>query len=144
MVFVLPNEGGAEAQVFEFGGREKLTTNNRMEMTAVLRTLEEAKKMGVLRGEIVSDSSYVILGLTKWIFAWQRNNFKTADKKDVLNKDLWEALLIASAGLKISYRQVRGHAGVPGNERADQIATYLATDREISLFAGAKRDYPFL
>jgi ribonuclease HI len=102
-----------------FGG-ERLTTNNRMEMMAVIEALGALKS----RSQVVlyTDSSYVQKGITEWIFGWKSRGWKTADKKPVKNEDLWRALDAAAARHKVEWRWVKGHAGDPGNERADALA----------------------
>jgi ribonuclease HI len=121
--------------VTEIGGREEHTTNNRMELLGVISALELVKNS---KNEIFvnTDSSYVINGITKWVHGWQKNNWKTKTKEDVLNKDLWKWLLIAISDKKITWRYVGGHIGVPGNERCDVIATANADGVNIELFHG--------
>lgn len=102
-----------------FGG-DPATTNNRMEMTAVIEALNALKKPS--RVTLHVDSTYVKDGLTKWIRGWKRNGWKTADKKPVKNQDLWMAMEEACARHEIAWKWVRGHDGDPGNERADELA----------------------
>ncbi|SOB78546.1 ribonuclease HI [Sphingomonas guangdongensis] len=108
----------------ELSGGERLTTNNRMELTAAIRGLEALK--GPCRVTLSTDSRYVMDGLTKWIKGWQRNGWKTADKKPVKNAELWQALLAASEPHRIEWKWVKGHAGHPDNERADRLASDAA------------------
>jgi ribonuclease HI len=108
----------------ELSGGERLTTNNRMELTAAIRGLEALK--GPCRVTLSTDSRYVMDGLTKWIKGWQRNGWKTADKKPVKNAELWQALLAAAAPHRIEWKWVKGHAGHPDNERADRLASDAA------------------
>jgi ribonuclease HI len=105
-------------------GGEALTTNNRMEMTAAISGLNALTKP--CRVTLSTDSRYVMDGLTKWIQGWQRNGWKTADKKPVKNADLWQALLNAAKPHRIEWVWVKGHAGHPENERADQLASDAA------------------
>lgn len=105
-------------------GGEPLTTNNRMEMTAAIRALEALKRPA--RVTLSTDSRYVMDGLTKWIAGWQRNGWKTADKKPVKNADLWQELLAAAKPHRIDWVWVKGHAGHPDNERADRLASDAA------------------
>ncbi len=102
-----------------FGG-DPATTNNRMEMMAVIAALGALK--GPSKVTLHVDSTYVKDGLTKWIKGWKRNGWKTADKKPVKNQDLWMAMEEACARHEITWVWVRGHDGDPGNERADELA----------------------
>ena len=102
-----------------FGGAAE-TTNNRMELTAAIEALKSLKRACVV--EMHVDSQYVKDGISKWIFAWQRNGWKTADKKPVKNVELWQALLEAIKRHEITWAWVKGHAGHPENERADELA----------------------
>jgi ribonuclease HI len=104
----------------ELSGAEALTTNNRMELTAVIRALEALKRPSRLR--IFTDSEYVRRGITEWVRSWKARGWKTADRKPVKNQDLWERLDSLTAGHQIEWRWVRGHSGIPGNERVDQLA----------------------
>jgi len=96
------------------------TTNNRMELTAAIKALEALERASEIT--VVTDSSYVKDGLTKWIFGWKRNGWKTANKKPVKNVDLWKQLDSAQARHTITWEWVKGHAGHPENERADELA----------------------
>ena len=102
-----------------FGGAAE-TTNNRMELTAAIEALKSLKR--ACEVEMHVDSQYVKDGITKWIFAWQRNGWKTAAKKPVKNVELWQALLEAIKRHEITWAWVKGHAGHPENERADELA----------------------
>ena len=108
----------------ELSGGEPLTTNNRMELMAAISGLTALTRP--CRVTLSTDSRYVMDGLTKWIKGWQRNGWKTADKKPVKNADLWQALLDASAPHRIEWVWVKGHAGHPENERADRLASDAA------------------
>ena len=108
----------------EMAGAEVLTTNNRMELTAAIRALEALNRP--CRVTLSTDSRYVMDGLTKWIKGWQRNGWKTADKKPVKNAELWQALLAATGPHRIEWKWVKGHAGHPDNERADRLASDAA------------------
>ena len=125
-----PGPGGwgvllrAGATEKELSGGEQLTTNNRMELMAAIRGLEALKRPA--RVKLSTDSRYVMDGLTKWIKGWQRNGWKTADRKPVKNADLWQELLTASAPHRIDWTWVKGHAGHPDNERADKLASDAA------------------
>jgi ribonuclease HI len=128
--------------VTELGGRDAHTTNNRMELLGVISALERVKKTS---DEIIvnTDSSYVINGITKWIYGWQKNNWKTSAKENVVNRDLWESLVAVSSGKKITWNYVGGHIGIDGNERCDEIATACADKKEMKLFHGKISDYSF-
>lgn len=102
-----------------FGG-EAETTNNRMEMMAAIQALTALK--GPSKVRLHTDSTYLKDGLTKWIHGWKRNGWKTAAKKPVKNKDLWQMLEEATKRHEIEWVWVKGHAGDPGNERADELA----------------------
>ena len=102
-----------------FGGVAN-TTNNRMEMTAVIEALRALSRS--CDAVVFTDSSYVQKGISEWIHGWKRNGWKTADKKPVKNADLWQTLDELARGHKIEWRWVKGHAGHPENERADQLA----------------------
>ena len=104
----------------ELSGGEPLTTNNRMEMMAALRALEALKRP--CRVVLYTDSNYLKDGITKWVHGWQRNGWKTADRKPVKNVEIWQALLEAAAPHQVDWRWVKGHAGHPENERADRLA----------------------
>jgi len=100
------------------------TTNNRMEITAVLEGLQALKQR--CRVTIVTDSEYVRQGITEWIHAWKRNGWKTSGKDPVKNQDLWEALDDALAGHEVKWQWVKGHAGHADNDRADKLASEAA------------------
>lgn len=109
----------------ELSGGEAQTTNNRMEMTAVLRALEALKEP--CRVVLCSDSKYVIDALSKgWAKKWRANGWKRGDKKPALNPDLWEQLLNACERHEIEYQWIKGHAGHPENERCDELAVEQA------------------
>ena len=104
----------------ELAGAEAHTTNNRMELTAVIRALEALKRPSEVR--LFTDSEYVRRGITEWVKSWKARGWKTADRKPVKNQDLWEQLDALAAGHRIEWRWVKGHSGVPGNERVDRLA----------------------
>jgi ribonuclease HI len=109
----------------ELAGGENPTTNNRMELMAAIRALEALKRP--CRVTLMTDSRYVMDGLTKWIKGWQKNGWKTAARQPVKNADLWQELLAATAPHRITWEWVKGHAGHPDNERADTLASDAAT-----------------
>ncbi len=104
----------------ELWGGEPATTNNRMELTAVIRALEAMKRP--VRARIHTDSQYVQKGISEWIHGWKRNGWKTSDKKPVKNADLWQELDTLTRQHQLEWLWVKGHAGDPGNERADALA----------------------
>jgi ribonuclease HI len=104
----------------ELCGGEALTTNNRMELTAVIRALEALTRP--TRIEITTDSQYVKRGVTEWMARWKRNGWMTAAKQPVKNRELWESLDRALGPHRVSWHWVKGHAGHPENERADALA----------------------
>jgi len=108
----------------ELSGGEKLTTNNRMELTAAIKGLEALKRP--CKVVLATDSRYVMDGLTKWLAGWQRNGWRTAAKQPVKNADLWQELIAAAAPHRIRWEWVKGHAGHPENERADKLASDAA------------------
>lgn len=104
----------------ELSGGEPLTTNNRMELTAAIRALEALKRP--CRVELHTDSVYVRDGITKWIHGWQRNGWRTADRKPVKNEELWRELLDAVATHQVRWHWVKGHSGHVENDRVDALA----------------------
>lgn len=104
----------------ELAGGEAATTNNRMELTAVIRALEAIKAASNVI--VHTDSRYVMDGVTQWMNRWKKNGWKTADKKPVKNEELWRALDAQCARHHVRWRWVRGHSGHPENERADALA----------------------
>jgi ribonuclease HI len=127
-----PGPGGWAA-ILRSGGNEKIlsgwepaTTNNRMELTAALMGLLALKRPAAVLLE--TDSRYLVDGITRWVDGWQRNGWRTADRKPVRNSDLWMALVEAARPHRIDWRWVRGHAGHAGNERADQLANAAIRD----------------
>lgn len=134
------------SKIKEIGGREEKTTNNRMEITAAIMALENIYSLQQAQDEkieIFSDSEYLIKGITLWIKNWQENNWRTKDRKDVLNKDLWEKLLELTIGKNIEWKKVAGHSGHELNERCDEIATSFADGKPVSLYEGSENSYQF-
>ncbi len=111
---------GWQGKTREISGGEAATTNNRMELMAAIAALESLTRPVTVR--IHTDSTYVKDGITQWIHRWKRNGWKTANKKPVKNEDLWRRLDAALARHDVSWHWVKGHAGHPGNERADTLA----------------------
>lgn len=124
----------------ELSGGAAMTTNNRMELTAAIEGLNALTRP--CRVTLSTDSRYVMDGLTRWIKGWQRNGWRTADKKPVKNADLWQALIDAAAPHRIEWVWVKGHAGHPENERADRLASdaAIAASRPSTSAHGAGRE----
>ncbi len=116
---VLLKSGSTEKELF---GGERETTNNRMELMAVIMALEALKRP--CHVFLHADSQYVLKGMTEWLAGWKAKGWKTASRQPVKNVDLWQRLdaLVATSGHKIEWRWVKGHNGDPGNERADELA----------------------
>jgi ribonuclease HI len=108
----------------ELSGGEPGTTNNRMELTAAIRGLEALKRP--CRVTLMTDSRYVMDGLTKWLPGWLRNGWRTSSREPVKNADLWQELITAAKPHRIDWQWVKGHAGHPENERADRLASDAA------------------
>ena len=121
-----PGPGGwgallrSQGEEKELWGGEAQTTNNRMELMAVIRALEALTGPSEVR--VYTDSQYVQKGISEWIHSWKRKGWKTADKKDVKNVDLWKELDALASQHRVEWRWVKGHAGHPENERADRLA----------------------
>lgn len=133
--------------VNELGAGEKHTTNNRMELTAAIEGLSFVRDLGdAYTIHLRTDSSYVINGITKWVAGWEQNGWRNSKKEEVVNRDLWEALALNVADLKmsgstISWCYVAGHSGIPGNERVDEIATQCADGEKPKFYNGAYANY---
>lgn len=121
-----PGPGGYAALIDEDGrrreirGGERRTTNNRMELTAVIRGLEALGEPSRVR--VVTDSQYVVKGMTQWVHSWQRKGWRNAAREPVKNRELWERLLELSRKHQMTWEWIRGHNGHPENERADFLA----------------------
>ncbi|NHQ74410.1 ribonuclease HI [Roseovarius gahaiensis] len=113
-------ENGTVIKERELSGGEAETTNNRMELLAAITALETLAKPSALT--IITDSAYVKNGVTGWIHGWKRNGWKTSAKKPVKNVDLWQRLDTAQHRHQVTWEWVKGHAGHPENERADELA----------------------
>lgn len=123
-----PGPGGWGV-LLQYGDKEKTlkggdpkTTNNRMEMMAAIKAIESVNK--TYTGEIIlwTDSTYVMKGITEWIHGWKKKNWVKSDKKPVVNTDLWKVLDNLNSKRNIQWNWVKGHAGIAGNERADELA----------------------
>jgi ribonuclease HI len=132
-----------DGRVIEKGGAAVHTTNNKMELTAAIQALTTISRID---GPVAmhTDSTYVIKGVREWIWAWRKRGWKTATGTDVMNRDLWQSLdaLVSARGRdNVEWHYVRGHSGIPGNERVDAIADGLARGAAITLFDGPLADY---
>lgn len=131
-------------KVEEVGGRSEHTTNNQMELSAAIESLKKITNKNSNQAaniKIYTDSSYLINGITKWVFGWQKKNWITTTKEKVLNKELWQELIEVAKGKKIEWLYVGGHRGISGNERCDEIATAFADDIKPKLYKGDKDNY---
>jgi ribonuclease HI len=134
----------SDGHVVELGGTSPHTTNNKMELTAAIRGLEVVSGTPG-RVEVFTDSTYVIKGISEWIWGWRRRGWKTAEGSDVLNRELWQELdgLVSARGKGgTTWHYVRGHSGIPGNERVDEIADGLARGMKITFYDGPLESYP--
>lgn len=129
-----------DKKIQEIGGHEPDTTNNRMEMKAAICSLQKSSSDETV---IFTDSTYLIQGITQWIFGWKKRGWKTAEGKPVLNQDLWQELDQAVAGRKVRWQYVPGHAGVKLNERADEIAVSFSKGIPVSLMNGSLEESDF-
>jgi ribonuclease HI len=129
-----------EDRVVEIGGPSTGdTTNNKMELTAAIEALQSVGYEEPIT--LYTDSEYVKKGITEWVVGWQKNDWKTSQKKPVENQELWWALIEASKDKPLEWKVIRGHAGVPGNERCDIIATAFADRESIELYNGTREAY---
>jgi len=146
-VLVLPKQneknnelGITNYGIEEIGGREEHTTNNRMELVAVIQALSIIHNSSFII-RVYTDSNYLINGITKWVHGWKNKNWKTSTKEDVLNRDLWQSLDRLCSNKKIEWKYVGGHIGVEGNERCDEIATSFALGEQPKLYSGPISGY---
>ena len=143
-----PGPGGYAAvisdseMVTELGGHKARTTNNEMELKAVVEALTHV--VGKTKTvAIYTDSKYVVSGATGWIFGWLKNGWQTQTKTDVINKELWQALLPLLKQVTVEWHKVPGHVGIIGNERADVIASTFAESGRCDLYQGPKNAYGY-
>jgi len=142
-----PGPGGwgsvviTDSRVIELGGRDQMTTNNKMELTGAIEALASVSSDEPII--LHTDSQYVIKGMTEWIEGWIAKGWRNSQKKPVLNRDLWERLLEVSKGKSITWNFVRGHADTAGNIRCDEIATRFADGETVKLYNGPKENYEF-
>lgn len=138
MLVVLPKTGWVD----EFGAGSDRTTNNEMELTALVEALNYIRIKNIkMKTLILADSSYVLNGVQSWVAGWQRRGWKTASGGDVANLELWKQIYELRQGLQVSYQHVKGHAGIPGNERVDAIATAYADNNDPRLYSGSFASY---
>ncbi len=122
-------------EVWEIGGGEEHTTNNRMELLAAISALELIEKIpGKI--EFHSDSNYVIQGMKSWIHGWKRNGWMNKEKKAIANPDLWQRLDEVAQGREITWNHVAAHSGIAPNERVDRIAVAYSQKKGIELYRG--------
>jgi ribonuclease HI len=129
-----------EEDVYEIGGRNDRTTNNRMELTAIVETLESLESKGNTSSKVhfLTDSSYVANGINSWINGWRRNSWKNKSGDEIANIDLWQKLDGHLNIFEVFAEHVAAHVGVPANERVDEIATTFADNDPTQLFNGKK------
>lgn len=131
-----------EGKIIELGGGSRATTNNQMELLGTIEALNTAQDFdGPL--SLYTDSTYVIRGITQWVWGWRKREWKTAEGKEVANQDLWKSLVraVSARKTKPEWHYVRGHIGTPGNERCDEIARSYTTGKSTSLFRGSLLQY---
>lgn len=131
-----------DVTVTELGGHKTRTTNNEMELQAVVEALTA---IGSTKATVTiyTDSKYVVDGATGWIFGWLKNGWKTKANTDVANKELWQRLLPLLTHLQIIWHKVPGHVGIVGNERADTIASTFAETGNYNVYSGLQNLYPY-
>ena len=132
-----------DRHVTELGGGSPHTTNNKMELSGAIAALQHvANQPGAV--SIYTDSTYLIQGITQWVWGWRKRGWKTVQGGDVLNRDLWEQLSSLVGGRArgdVNWHWVRGHVGTPGNERADQISVAFALQEPADLYVGPLDGY---
>ena len=128
--------------IVELGGHILRTTNNEMELRAVVEALRAVEHDGQTVA-LYTDSKYVVEGATGWIFGWQKNGWQTKAKTDVANKALWQELLPLVQKINIQWHKVPGHVGIAGNERVDTIASTFAEQGSYELYIGPKQGYQY-
>jgi len=136
---VVISHGGT---ITELGGHKARTTNNEMELKAVVEALKAVapKKVPV---HIYTDSKYVVEGATGWVFGWVKNGWKTKAETDVLNKELWQELFPLLGKVEIEWHKIPGHSGLAGNERVDTIASTFAEKGTYELYSGPLEGYEY-
>ena len=143
-----PGPGGYGAvihvgdEIIELGEGREETTNNEMELLAVVKALG-ALSEDVTEAEIYTDSKYVVEGATGWIFGWMKNGWQTKVKTDVLHKEVWQQLIDLLKKVEVEWHKVPGHVGIIGNERADSIASDFGVEKDVALYLGPRSEYPY-
>ena len=117
---LIARDGDTVIKERELCGGEPETTNNRMELLAAIHALESLSRASTIT--VITDSAYVKGGITQWLFGWKKNGWRTSNKKPVKNEDLWQRLDAARTRHSVTWEWVKGHAGHPENERADELA----------------------
>lgn len=133
---------GNGTTVTELGAFKALTTNNEMELMAVVEALTAVVQVKAPVA-IYTDSKYVVEGATGWVFGWMKNGWQTKAKTDVANKELWQRLVPLLNNVEITWHKVPGHVGIVGNERADTIASTFAETGTFDLYAGSRSSYRY-
>jgi ribonuclease HI len=143
-ICIYPNDAD-EMRIDERGGREDLTTNNRMELKAVIEALrffdDYYAKNTPTTYEVRLDSAYVLNGSTKWLHGWKAKNWISSTKEEVKNIDLWQEMDSVLKGKEIKWTLLKGHSEIFGNERCDEIATAYADNKKIDLYSGFLAEY---
>jgi ribonuclease HI len=143
-----PGPGGYGAvlllqdKVVEIGAGKKLTTNNEMELRAVVEALKNVPETKVVV-EVYTDSKYVVEGATGWIFGWIKNGWKTKTGSEVSHQELWQELISLLKKVKVDWHKVPGHVGIVGNERADTIASDFGAGKKVILYKGLRVGYQY-
>lgn len=143
-----PGPGGYGAvlsigdSVLEIGEAKTLTTNNEMELKAVVEALKQVPEASE-KVSLYTDSKYVVEGATGWTFGWMKNGWKTKSGSDVLHKGLWQELIELLKKINVEWHKVPGHVGIIGNERADKIASDLGDKKTVTLFNGPRTAYQY-
>lgn len=137
-----------EKQVIELSGYDPKTTNNRMELQAAIEALKYVASTSQdisLEINIYTDSVYVIRGITQWIFGWKKRSWKNNENEEISNQDLWQELdrVVTRLKNKLNWKYVKGHAGVPGNERCDQLAVAESKRAPLEKYRGSTSHYLF-
>jgi ribonuclease HI len=133
-----------DGEVTELGGRRALATNNQMELTAVieaLRWISRDETYAKTPAQVYTDSTYVIKGITEWLPAWEKREWTTTTGKPIANVDLWQDLSQLVDERKITWHFVKGHSGIPANDRADQIAVDFSLRKTPALYTGHSKNY---
>lgn len=128
--------------VLEIGEGKELTTNNEMELRAVVEALKNVPA-DLKNVEVYTDSKYVVEGATGWIFGWMKNGWKTKAETDVSHKEIWQELIELLKKVKVDWHKVPGHVGLIGNERADTIASDLGEKKDVALYNGKREGYEY-